>query len=445
MTNKIISNSFFFSILVTLFVTFIWFISFFTREDSINSIVVINICTLIVYYLSIKVLSKYGSRLTKSTFFTFVFVYSFLFMFTYVAYFYVQVGDLTIPNEKDTTYYHLIAKQGQDLSIIDYVKKLYKEFNWDDIATPLYVYILYHIKTSPLIVYFVNILLGVLSSSYLFKLSRLYLPKKESYLSSALFILSAYTLFFEYYLFKESLFILFCVLAVYNAQKYIIHNKNKYLIYFILFVLILSFFRVGTSIILLASYLIYYFIRTAKLNFFNILLFILLTIGFFIILWPLFVGTYGKLASENFLSNRIENVGLSQNILYPFSFFNAFFGPIPTFFAIQDKELSSYYYAGYLVRYFMSPFFVFSVINIIKNKLFTIYPLIIYYFLGSTIFSLALWGFDMRFLITHVFLYYTITFAGLYNMTKLTSKNKIFIYSFYFVLIFFFILYNLRF
>ena len=113
--------------------------------------------------------------------------------------------------------------------------------------------------------------------------------------------------------------------------------------------------------------------------------------------------------------------------------------------AVKEYEISSYYYAGYLIKYLLSPYFIIAVIQIFKNKMFNTYPLVFYYLIGSVVFGFALRGFDMRFLATHSFLFYLILFVGMENYKITTRFQKMYFFISYFILIITYFLFNNRF
>ena len=210
----------------------------------------------------------------------------------------------------------------------------------------------------------------------------------------------------------------------------------------------LSLFRIGTPVLILSSYLLYIIFKSIHASKQNICILIFIIPAFFyFIIYSIFLETYKQYINVEFLSYYVNASGYSYsfyNHLF-ISIFSALFGPIPSFMAVKEYEISSYYYAGYLIKYLLSPYFIIAVIQIFKNKMFNTYPLVFYYLIGSVVFGFALRGFDMRFLATHSFLFYLILFVGMENYKITTRFQKMYFFISYFILIITYFLFNNRF
>ncbi len=447
MTNKILNKTFFLSLILTIVVTFYWLAIHYINQVTYNDITFLNIIVLIIYILTIRFIYKFSSSITKPFFLSIIFSYTLFFGIAYITIFYIHNGDFFDFQRGDTIDYHNFLLKTNNLSLNDFISLHFRYEKWDDLGAFLYARFLYKFIESPLFVYFFNIILALFSTSILYKLSKLYLSHKESLVATALFALSSYYIYFHVSLFKESIFVFLCIVAIYNAQKIINKRHFKHILMFIISLVLLSFFRMGTPILILGSYFAYNALRSMKFNISNIVALLFFIPILFYGLLPIFISSYGHYTNVEFLSYYVNASGYGFSFLNQLliSIFSALFGPIPSFVALKEHEISSFYYAGYLIKYLLAPYFIIAAIRIVKHKMFSVYPLLIYYLIGSLVFGIALRGFDMRFLVTHSFLFYPLVFIGTRDYKIKTKKQRWFLFLSYFVLIVIFFLFNSRF
>lgn len=445
--NKVINRTIWLSIILTLLVVFYWLVSFYHNSTTYNEINFLNIFVLLSYISILKLIMKYGNNINKVPIFALGLFYSIIFGVIYIYIFQNHTGDFFDFQRADTIAYHNYIINNRNLPIIDFLNNLPNTYSWDDFGAFLYGWLLYKLIPNPLFIYFINIIISFFTAISLYKLSKLYLDTKRSLIVSCLFSLSSYLLYINVSLYKEPFFILLCVNAIYKAQQLLNKVTLKKTIHLIVILFLLSLFRIGTPIIILLSYFSYYLLFSSKFNIRNLLILLTLIPIVIFLLYPIFSITYGQFTDAEFLSYYVDQSGYSFSlpIQIAISVFSATFGPVPTFISIKYHEISSFYYSGYLIKYLLSPFFLISIKNIINKKLKYTYPLIIYYLLGSIIFGTALRGFDIRFLITHSFLFYLIVFIGMHDYKTKSIGNKSFLFLSYFLLSIIFFIYNNRF
>jgi hypothetical protein len=373
-------------------------------------------------------------------------VYILLFAIIYLTIFYHHNGNFFDFQDGDTVYYHQQSILHVKDTLRDYIAYLRNYDAWDDMGVKLYAWSLYRIKEGPILVYFVNILLATITAKRIYDLSSLYLNNDESMVVSSLFALSSYFIYFQVSLFKESLFVLICVTTIYNLQL-IIQNKSLSRIILLVFqLLILSIFRIGTPIIIVGSYALFSMYSVLKLKLKNILLLLILGVILYYTAYTIFLKEYMMFFDIEFLSYYVDasGYGYSYPVQSIISIFSSLFGPIPAFIALKGNELSSFYYSGYLIKFLLAPYFILAVYFIFRNKYQEVYPLVIYYLVGSLIFGIALRGFDMRFLATHSFVYYLIVFIGACNYKLLFRDHKLYFIASYIALGVVFFAFNSR-
>lgn len=359
-------------------------------------------------------------------------------LFWYVVYILVYsdyTGDFFDFQRGDTLYYSNTALDSLNLELSSFLQRLWNTERIDDIGVLLYTRILYSIIASPLFIYTLNWIISLVSFTYLFKLSRILLQKNQALIVAFLFISSSYFIYFGVSLFKEQVFVLLTILTLYVFQKIQLNLKRSTLSYVqLIFLLVsLSLFRVITPLIILASFGLNYFIQKWRFRLTNIFL-ILPAMGVLIaIVWPIFINYYGSKFNLEFIAFYIEKSGynISGTTKLLLSYFSAFFSPIPSLFAWEGHLIPNFYLPGYLIKITLVPFFVRGVYYVFKNHAFGFRFLLFNYLIGSLIFGTVMRGFDIRFQITHAFIYYIIAVFGMtdFRLRKGTSFAFMAIYQ----------------
>lgn len=447
MNSKIFNKILGLSWLLTFLIIFYWLFFHYFKPNTFNDITFLNIIVLSSYCFVLYLINKFGKLLSKKYFLFLVFIYTLIFASVYLSLFYTSFGDFFDSQRADTVFYHKNALHYTKLNLGNFIESFLKYQDWDDLGVSVYVRLMYKIIEAPLFIYFTNIILALITSLYLFKLYRFYLNKEDSYLATSLFSLSSFYIYIQVSLFKETIFVFFCVLMLFHAQRYLIKKSFYSIIICLCSLVILSFFRIGTPILIFASYFAYYLLRNTNFKIRNILILSIVVPAIFYLLIPIFLDSYFRYADAEFLMYYVRQSEYGYSLIGQvlISTLSATLGPIPSFIATEESQVSSFYYSGYLIKFLLAPFFLIAMIRIIKYKINKAYPLLIYYLLGSFVFGFALRGFDMRFLITHSFIFYLLVFIGTQNFRIKSLKHKWFLTLSYFFLVVVFFLFNSRF
>jgi hypothetical protein len=127
----------------------------------------------------------------------------------YVIYFVIRTGVPFAPDAADTVFYHQTALGLRHFSFAEAVGRFLTENEVDDLGVLLYILPIYKVWPSPLIVYFINILLGAAGSGLMYRLLRRYVSRQISTFFVILFSTASFTVFLQVSHFKESLLVSF--------------------------------------------------------------------------------------------------------------------------------------------------------------------------------------------------------------------------------------------
>jgi hypothetical protein len=107
----------------------------------------------------------------------------------------------------------------------------------------------------------INVLFSVLTAYYIYQLASILFNKRTAKYALIIYSFNPYFLIFPLFLYKDQLIALLIVQLFYFLYSFFISNKNKYLFYALIVLVLFSFLRTGFVFILAASVLALFFIR----------------------------------------------------------------------------------------------------------------------------------------------------------------------------------------
>lgn len=367
----------------------------------------LNYFTAITFYGLLYYKVNNSNKINSNNLAITIIIYSMIYIMIYNILFYAQHGTPFEFNAVDSLRYHNYAMIINKMNLFEKIKVLfngYDKFKFDDMGFTVYVSILYNIAKSNIVVNIFNILLVVLSSLKLYKLSTKFMSNKSSYLVALIYATSSYTIYLQSTGLKEILMNTIIIISITEYYEYMSKKKIRKLINAIIASLLLVFFRVPIAIFLLASFATYYLFYEKKIS---TKIFTILLIAF--ILYFIYSSTSTNLSKYMisysdliFLkTGKNEFIGLPPLIIPLISFFVGIIGPLPTILPKAGIESLSIYSTGLLLKVYLSVYFILGSIKIIKEKNKSLIPLLFFTIIEIISISFLWQTFEVRKVITH--------------------------------------------
>lgn len=420
------------------FLTYIiLFILFFFIEfgiDKNNYVVFVNFITALIFFsLLLSSYKKENYHLKNLLLITFI--YSTFFVLIYNILFYLDSSTFFEFGAVDSLEYDNYALS---LSKMPFEKRIsallngYGKNNFDDMGFTTYVSFLYQFTASNLLVNFLNIILTLISSYLLFKLSSQFLSIKGAYLSSLIYAISSYTVYLQASGLKEILMNTIIIFSFYAFYKYLSTKSMIMLIYAVLAALLILFFRIPITLFLLASFGSFYFLGekgfVKKIFFTSVIISIAIFILFELLVYMnKYLLSYSDIVYYNTLQD--DFTGLPPLFSGIISYVVGFAGPFPTLISRLGYESLSIYAPSLTLKVFLFIPFLFGTLQIIKRKSKYFYPLV-FFTLYEIITISFLWeSFELRKVFPHFPYFFIIV---VYYFEKNYNKNNIFLRASYF-------------
>lgn len=345
----------------------------FCISDGLNLLSLVNLFTvlfygIILFYTSQKEDSYYTNR---NLFFTVFSISIFFLIILYsLSWFYNQ--DIMVFCYSDASYYlSTVEKMHQE----DFFHSLRHIARWpsEDWGAPVSMLLFYNMIPSKAFINFFYIILGSISSVSLFQIGRRIMSLKHAYISSLIFSISSYWIFYHSSCLKESVMVFIVIESFYFFYKYLDDKKLYNIIIAIITSLLLIFFRPAIIVFLWGGCSIY-----LMLNSNNKLIWI--TSLFLVSFTLYFSASYIKDIFDHYThEGDVETIstyiGATQFNIWT-NRVASLIGPFPNLVANTDDISYKHIYGpGLLLKYMLFVPFWYAIYYSIKHKFWYILPI----------------------------------------------------------------------
>jgi hypothetical protein len=355
---------------------------------------------------------------------------------------YLYRDNFFVFNEADALEYHSIAKalHNGNYSINEVLnQQRATTLDFSDFGMVYYTYFFYLFTDSNLIINLSFWALGLFSAKYMFEISLHFMSRKYAFLSSMFLFTSSIMNYYNSTGLKEPVMVFLILMSYKNYFTFVQKKQNIALIYSIIPLILLLFFRPVVAIFILLGYGLYAFLKSNIISYVKNLLIILFIITFtfssvFISEFKRYTGGSTTQMLENFQQEEgmIKGGGLLFN--YFVNIVASIFGVFPNVFTdtnfgiykimdFDSKLALTFLYPGLLIKVLLGTAFLVGFYYSIKNKIYLFVPISVFFV--SEIFALifTLEALELRKGLPHFIWFYLFIFYGVY----LIDEKKIFL------------------
>jgi len=411
-----------FGLLILLF-----FIPLFNGEYVL--IYILNFVTIFTCFFTINsALYKTENYFTRKRLGLIVFFYSALFVIINKLISYYYSGNFFVFSVDDALAYHEGAVRMASQSFFCGIDLILNEFEFEDIGAFVVMSSLYRIIESILIVNLFYIYIGVVTAWSIFRISKNFMSIKYSFLCALTYSISSFIIWFHSSGLKESFLVMLIVLFYDHYYLFIKSKQLKNLILLIVFLLSILLFRPAITFFCVGSIGISMLFKIkGKLQFFFL---IMLGVAFVV-----FMYSYISLLSDRYLLGGTEQMlaikeatGMvkqgSVQFTYAVNAIASLLGPLPSVLPTSSKQHLSFFSIGLIYRVFISMACWAGVYYAIKNKMGSIYPLLLFMFIEMASLIYILESLELRKSLPHIPFVFICSFWFLDNYDKKTIGSK---------------------
>ena len=345
-----------------------------------DAIYVVNIVTFFTFYLTIsKSYYKPESFFTKQRLGYIVFSYLLFFVVVYNSISFYYQGNFWVFSEADAAIYDEGAIKMAAKSFVESIYYALDYWNTDDLGMFLVLSTLYRVVESNLFLNLFYILVGVVTSFSIFRISKNFTSRKYSFLCALTYSISSFVIWFHSSGLKESFLIMLIVSFYDYYYMYLKRRKSSDALCFIISLVAILFFRPVILIFCISSvgFMMLLSLKKGWSTIFIIILAVIVSISMF---------SYIRLTAENYLrSGDIDQliqsrdaagmVSGSVSFTYSVNILASAIGPLPTILP-NVKQMLSLFSVGLIYRVFLSVAFWLGLYYSIKEKIVFLYPLL---------------------------------------------------------------------
>ncbi len=392
-------------------------------------VIFFTIFTSIIYYKTLSINSNLQDKFYNRRYLRIeVFLYVLFFMVIQNSISYIYNDNFYMFSFSDAYLYHRLTLEILDMSYIEGIKHYLSFMDVDDLGIILVLYPLYKIYVSNLMLNLLYLFISVISAVSIFGLSSNFMTKKYAFLSSLSYSISSFVLFFNSTGLKESLMVMFVLLAFEFYYKFIYTKNSLYLISSFIFLGTLFLFRPAIAMMIVAGIVITSLVTregnlTIKVGSILILLGAVAMIGTIITM----VNIYTTGGVDTLIEAR-ESQGMvigGVGFTYAVNILSQTIGPIPTL--ISDSKVSTMFYAsGLIYRMLLAIPFWLGVFYIFKKGFTSLYPISLFIIFEMSALTFLMDGLELRKAISHIPFIFIVAFWFLdkYDRDLIKIKRK---------------------
>lgn len=363
----------------------------------------------------------------EKTLFSVVLSYTFLLGVIFILLSLYYDDDTFVFNKADAMFYYTEAMKVNDLGLMGVLEYITGKYKFDDWGALVFDSMMLYIIPSKLFVNLIYTVLGAISSVYIYRIGRNFMPNTYAFLAALAYSTSSYVVYLNSSFLKESLFSFLVVSVMYHQYNAIYKHSTKSLFAVALFIVLIFFFRPAVAAFLAGAIFVYYGI-TLKGNAISLFLY-LAALGVMAVSMKSIVDIFNKNTAGGNMDAMIgetNNASYSGGFNYFVSMFGAFFGPFPTLFSkVTGPSYLEFLAAGLVYKLFLIFPFWYGIYLVFRRKVIEMFPLAIFVIIELILTGMVMASLELRKVILHIPFMFLLAFYGMYKGFQPSNMNRI--------------------
>ena len=331
--------------------------------------------------------------------------------------------------------YYKESIKAADAGLIDGIGYLMKTYDFSDWGSLVFDTLVMYILPYKIFLNIIYTILGALSSLYLFRTGKLFMPDSYAFLAALGYSSSSFATYYNCTFLKESLFLFIVIGSIYYFYRAITTHSHSSILSFLFFLTMISFFRPAVMAFIVVSIFVYFGItqRGKAISLFFYAGALAGLVVSFAMMQKLF-DSYTLGGSMETLSSARDNTNYSSGFNLYVSYFGAFLGPFPSLFAkLTGPSHLEYIASGLVYKLFLAILFWYGVYAAWKKKVVEFIPIIMFVVVEMLLTGSIFAALELRKVIVHVPFTFVVSFYGIYNgfvPNQLTRLSTLPVYLF---------------
>lgn len=363
----------------------------------------------------------------EKTLFSVVLSYTFLLGVIFILLSLYYDDDTFVFNKADAMFYYTEAMKVNDLGLMGVLEYITGKYKFDDWGALVFDSMMLYIIPSKLFVNLIYTVLGAISSVYIYRIGRNFMPNTYAFLAALAYSTSSYVVYLNSSFLKESLFSFLVVSVMYHQYNAIYKHSTKSLFGVALFIVLIFFFRPAVAAFLAGAIFVYYGI-ILKGNAISLFLY-LAALGVMAVSMKSIVDIFNKNTAGGNMDAMIgetNNASYSGGFNYFVSMFGAFFGPFPTLFSkVTGPSYLEFLAAGLVYKLFLIFPFWYGIYLVFRRKVIEMFPLAIFVIIELILTGMVMASLELRKVILHIPFMFLLAFYGMYKGFQPSNMNRI--------------------
>lgn len=309
-------------------------------------------------------------------------------------------GNFYVFSEADAFTYHTESLAMSQMQLGQAFEYLSDSYSFDDWGAFVVTALLYKIAASPLIISGFYVFLGAFTATRLYDIAGMYFSKKYAFIAAMVYSVSSYAIYFYSTNLKESVMIFLAVMFFYHYYRFLTSGSPFSVLWALFMVALLMFYRPAVAMLLLGSGFVGYTLQLGRSRGSVVVAISLMLVVVF------FFGDFQSTVDRYTMSGDLDRVIESRNNAGAIKGGGVLFnyvvialaqtvGPFPTFSPDVSPKLALWA-PGLLLRVLLFLPFWLGVYFIWKNKIYALYPVVLFTLLEMLSLVVIMEGLELR-------------------------------------------------
>lgn len=329
-------------------------------------------------------------------------------------------GSLFELTAKDSLQYHEFALKITDQGFWRGIFNFARYEDIEDLGAVFFISLAYQIYPSTLVFNIFNMIAGIITINYLYKLAINFMSKTYAYYCCIFYGLSSFVIYLYSTGMKETFFVLF-VVCFFEKLAHFLKTKSSISLFLAIFCFLsIYFFRPAVMYMMGLSFFMGLFYSNRKKVSGYVFIFPILVVLFFTFLDGIEAVIIRNFGSLEVVAERAAYFSGIQASKFNFvaSFISGLIGPLPTYHSLEGRLQQSFYAPGSGMRVLLSlPFFL-GLLKVLKGRNIILLAICFFSLFEMLSLSLILESFELRLNSPHLIFIYLIAFYALYLITR---------------------------
>lgn len=360
----------------------------------------VNVITLLAYgFLIWLSCNKHDDFYSGSRLCLVVFIYSVIFVLLFWLVSDYYTGNTFLFSERDARKYERYSMAMKDMDFDEAWLYISHRWNYDDWGAPMSMAFILKLVPSKVFLNFCYVLMNTISACCLFDIAKRVMMVQYAYISTLVYAISSYSIFFQGCFLKEEIMVFWVILSFFSFYRYWYSRNVMWLVSALFAALLLLYFRPAVMLLLFGGYMSLFLLGEKQSP--RRFLFLMVVLAGVLVVSTLVQSVADRYVAGGNVSethifkatSTFQKMGVAVGALI---------GPFPQLFAFADNvNKVPFHSTGIFFKFMLFAPFWTGLIYAIRSKAYVVFPIFVFS-VFETLALIAVFELEIRKFMPHI-------------------------------------------